>query len=725
MKPATRWMYAAFLGVLISALCFGFAAESTFAALPDGRVYELVSTPSGAEHFEEVHVPWVAESQTGADIRSHQPFQAGVDGDAVAYVGEAGPAGGNAFSGFQWLATRTATGWTTRSITPGASASDSESAYVGFSSDLSTSIFELSANLPLTSEAPAECRVLYSRANTIGTFKALLTGASTTECGRPTFAGMSAGANHVIFQSEAALTANAHQAVAFPPGRTQHNPFEGEWFGEPCEFGCNLYDSAGGTLQLVNVLPDGSVVDNANFGGYSASTINKPEFSNAISADGSRIFWTDTQEGEDLEHVYVREDGTRTVQVSGAASAEYWTATPDGRYAFYTEEGDLWRFDTHSEERSELAGPSAGVLGVIGASEDGGHVYFVAHGVLASNENAQHETAQKEEPNLYLWRDGAITYIATLSREDGELLGNESSPEAFGDWVPNLGSRTAQVTPDGHHLVFESLRPLTGYDNAVQNLPDVEVFVFDASTGRIRCASCDPRGNPPEIAVDASKATLLPVTWPSDTYMRRWMSNDGLRVFFESRQRLVPADTNSVRDVYEWEQEGTAGCPAATSRYGGCVYLLSGGESNDNSFLVDADAAGDNVFFTHRGPLGHTEPVGDRVALYDARVNGGFAQTTLACTGTGCQGVPPASPTFAAPPSVTFTGAGNFPSSNTSPSTEHALDTRTVRLAAALKACHRKRNHRKRLACERQARRQHGNARKATRPATRRERRSK
>ena len=49
----------------------------------------------------------------------------------------------------------------------------------------------------------------------------------------------------------------------------------------------------------------------------------------------------------------------------------------------------------------------------------------------------------------------------------------------------------------------------------------------------------------------------------------------------------------------------------------------------------------------------------------------------LACTGTGCQGVPPAPPIFATPSSVTFNGVGNFePSQKT-----------TVKPKAKLKHC--------------------------------------
>ena len=90
----------------------------------------------------------------------------------------------------------------------------------------------------------------------------------------------------------------------------------------------------------------------------------------------------------------------------------------------------------------------------------------------------------------------------------------------------------------------------------------------------------------------------------------------------------------------------------------GCIYLLSGGQSADNSYLIDADSTGENVFFTSREDL--VPQANGRVALYDARVGGGFPEVSISCTGTGCQGVPPAPPIFATPSSVTFNGVGNF-----------------------------------------------------------------
>ena len=86
------------------------------------------------------------------------------------------------------------------------------------------------------------------------------------------------------------------------------------------------------------------------------------------------------------------ENGTGNVQVSGAGPAEYWTATPDGRFAYYTEEGELWRFDTQANTRERITAEGASVLGVIGTNkvgEDGAFLYFVAEGVLAANQNAE------------------------------------------------------------------------------------------------------------------------------------------------------------------------------------------------------------------------------------------------------------------------------------------------------------------------------------------------
>jgi hypothetical protein len=315
-----------------------------------------------------------------------------------------------------------------------------------------------------------------------------------------------------------------------------------------------------------------------------------------------------------------------------------------------------------------------------------------------------------------MWHAGRLRFVATLAAKDDNLRqANNASGQVYGDWLADLGSRTAQVAVDSAHLVFESTQQLTGYDNGVlgpelEGQGGLEVFVYSAATGRLSCASCDPSGAPPSSTIDANNGTgggtHLPVS-TATTFMRRWMSADGSEVFFDSSQPLVTRDTNGVQDVYEWEAEGAPSCPDKIPPRldGGCVFLLSEAEGNDFSYLVDASANGSDVFITHRGPLGGVGPRDDKTHLYDVRVNGGFPETSLACTGTGCQGVPPAPPSFASPPSVTFSGIGNFPPP---PATKSTPLTRAQKLRKALRVCSKHRQKKRLLACERLARKRYG-----------------
>jgi hypothetical protein len=676
-------------------------------------VYELVSTSGNFGEPYEPMSPLKTQLLNEVESTSH-PFQAAEDGEAVAYVGEPPATGGTGETGpgegDQWLATRTSEGWKTVVVTPEVGRFESPGkaeypAYQAFSGDLSSEIFEGPLH-PLVAGVPGECRTLYSRAAGGGAYRALYAVSETSPvggeigvCGRPMYVGASQDGSQVIFQSEAALTKGAQEAAEVPPGHEAHSETGAET-GTPCMFGCSLYEWVGGQLRLVNVL-EGKQVPSATFGGYAQGERAFTDFSNAISADGSRIFWTDTLSGsEDFEHVYVQEDGTSTIPVSLGA-AEFWTATPDGRYAFYTEGGELWRFDTTpgvSEPRKRLAEGAGSVLGVVGTNqtgEDGAYVYFVA--------------ASGGQPDLYVLHGGVTTLIATLSPKDDEIYTGYAANHLGGDWKANLGQRTAEVSPDGRSLVFESVQPLTGYNNIPLNKePVVEVFVYSADDGQLVCASCSPTGVPPSLSPEASpEETRLPESADSYTYMRRWMSPDGGRVFFDSEQPLVPQDTNGVQDVYEWEREGEGSCTAqaVSPRNHGCVFLLSGGSSQGFSFLVDADVTGENVFFEHEGPLGQMQAPGDRYQLYDARVGGGFIQTSLACVGAACQAGLPPQPSFSSPASVGFAGVGDFPPTTAPGSVRHV--TRARSLARSLAGC-RRRPRRERAVCERQARRRFG-----------------
>jgi len=201
-----------------------------------------------------------------------------------------------------------------------------------------------------------------------------------------------------------------------------------------------------------------------------------------------------------------------------------------------------------------------------------------------------------------------------------------------------------------------SSQSLTGYPNEGLR----EVYVYNAETNNLSCASCNPSGAPPAIAGgNFGTAAFLPLSFSYDesmnTYQPRWINEEGSRVFFDSAEPLVSQDTNGLQDVYEWERDGAGSCQTAE----GCVYLLSGGISTDLSAFVDSSANGDDVFLVTRAQLVPQDRNEDD-ELYDARVYGVQPLVPTACTETGCQGGPSAPPPFATPPSATFNGVGNF-----------------------------------------------------------------
>jgi hypothetical protein len=522
--------------------------------------------------------------------------------------------------------------------------------FQAFSPQLTTGIFEEpKTSVPLVAGVQAECRSLDTSTGFEGStsltalFTANETGISSgvkgALCGRPLFAGESASGADVIFQTQAALTPGSQRAKEIPAGHEYHHAEES--IGEGCAFGCNLYESSGGHVRLVSEIEQSGVmvpVPNATFGGYGGEVGNQgglPNFSHAISSDGSRV-----------------ENGTQEVKVSGPHS-QYWTATPDGVYAYYTKEGQLFRFDTETNTSTPVTPAGADVSGVLGTNTegtDGEYVYIVATGATPLGSGVE------GAPNLYVIHGGTTSLIETGSGNDYSIrvARRGGVPEAS-PWVADLGFRQAEVSPDGTHLVFESTTEPTGFPNEEAT----EVYVYSAAEGKLVCASCDAAGISP--GGHEGRSGKLSVSAESYTYVHRWMSADGDRVFFDTSQSLVSGDVNGVEDVYEWEREGTGSCPVRVpaSSVGGCQFLLSGGESEAASFFVDADESGDNVFFVHLGPLGHLVAPFDHIELYDARVNGGFPSPSQACTGTGCQGVPPAPPSFATPATVTF--AGNFP----------------------------------------------------------------
>jgi hypothetical protein len=633
-------------------------------ALPDDRAFEMVSPP--AKNSAEVGAPG---TMSGLSF-SPTPLQASLTGDAIAYpsftaFGEAE----SASAATTYLSRRSGAGWSTANITPENEESRTWAPFRSFSSDLSFAAL-IQKEPKLDPAAVEGFENLYLRDNRTapGSLRAL-----TTETPRGPdagvgfcvgFAGASADSEHVILTAKGALTPDA-----------------------PEESGFSLYEWTEGELSLVSVLPSGEPAHpsaSASFGAGGDCEMDQAILHNAISADGSRIFWTTGGQ------LFARIDGTETVQLDArqgdpgpAGGSKFWAASDDGSKVFFTSPnkltsdasgggvlGDLYLYDFDAEPDKRLTDltvdPTPGsdppvVQGVLGASEDGAYVYFVANGVLDDG-------AIAGQRNLYVWHRGeGLHFIRTLSQDD-EKIGNgmdgwvhfSGASGIDSSWSRLPGEQVARVTPDGRHLAFVSVASLTGYDNIGQGSgePVSQVYLYSADSDTLACVSCNPSGARP---IGFSE---LPV-WVTPHEQPRYLSDDGGRLFFLSHDALVLRDTNGMQDVYEFEREGLGSCTADSTAFsktsGGCLYLVSTGNSGEHSFFLDASPEGRDVFLSTRERLVPADE-DERFDVYDARVGGGFPPPPPppdVCVGEACRPADPAPPAIA-PASPGFIGEGNL-----------------------------------------------------------------
>lgn len=755
--------------------------------LANGREWEMVSPPS-----KEGALFYALDSPS---VEAGAAIQASVNGDAFTYLAatpiEAEPQG-NANFQVSVFSTRGSSGWVSKGIsTPHDEATGALglgrtglAEYRFFSEDLSSAIVEPHGFLGFTPLSPeATESTAYLRSDYLNgdvndhclteCFKPLVTAANVPAgthfgedqqgaCGHPSFcgpyfAGATPDLSHIALLSEVALT------------------------GIPTPDLGGLYEWGNGQLQLVSVLPEG---ETNNQGGVAAASPvlgqgQSREYDeaarNAISSDGSRVIWEGyakggTETSTSNRHLYLRDtvkgETTRLDVFQGVPNGGefqapfYMTASVDGTRIFFLDaerlvpqsspEGlDLYEYRPDAPEGSRLtdlsvtsnSGEAAGVANVLGASEDGSYVYFAAAGVLAPGASpgvcgGLLVPSVTKMCNLYVSHNGATRFIAALSKSDYPDWNGHGGVTSIGD----LYNMTNRVTPSGHWLSFMSQRSLAGYDtrDAINGKPDEEVYLYDAETDRLTCASCNPTGARPigqeygsgprlmggkDIFDRTTQLASLIPGWThsyvtESRYQSRYLLDSG-RMFFESRDALAPQDVNGTWDVYEYEPAGVGGCTTGLTSFSvasnGCVSLISSGMSGEESAFMDASESGDDVFFITTAQLS-AQDYDKAFDVYDAHQCSSrapcFAAPAVsppACdTGEACKPAQSAQPSIFGPgPSETFSGVGNVAPTAEKVAGKRSL-TRAQRLARALKACKRVKGKRRRAACVRRAHKRYG-----------------
>jgi len=408
-----------------------------------------------------------------------------------------------------------------------------------------------------------------------------------------------------------------------------------------------IYDrAADGPTKVVSLLPG----DNPPAEGEEA-------YFKGVSRDGTTVAFM--VEGTLYVRVPDDEDG-ETLEIP-ASEPTFAGLSDEGRYLFYVVGGNVHRFNT--ETKADDKANSTADARVSNISADGSHVYFISKSEIGAK-------GVVGQPNLYVWSGSDLKFIATLSPSDLERTSGESGfgSAALGSWTsqfvgvttqpePGPGVEASRTTPDGSVFVFESHAQLTAHENDGH----VQIYRYDGSKGSLICVSCSSVG---PVTADARLQELMLTGFPTITHN---LTDDGSRVFFETKEALVERDEDgSVNDIYQWsEQEGGEGA----------VHLISSGHSTEYplpegavapstpspNVLLSVTPDGRNVVFLAQDTLVPGAPEGGTAAIYDARVNGGFpAPAALPiCSEEGCRVNPQAPPSLIGPSSEATTGAGN------------------------------------------------------------------
>jgi hypothetical protein len=453
-------------------LCATALSAPPALALPEGRVYEMVSPPYKAGY-------------SAYALDAVAP-----DGESAVFISQgtfAGAPAGKNFGGAPYLARRAAAGWSTSSLEAPAAVAPLGSTF-DFSTTLQSSLWtgKLGPNegaATLETNQAVFLRHAVDEPDTVENWPVTGDVVESLEKTRldTSVEGVSSDLCHVVFNTNAG---GYSQLLPSAVG-TEADVYE-------FETGCNgehalrlvavkNKDGADGEPEVIypvckDYLGGIGPVGNEAEGFGEASKFND------VAAEGSEMFFTafvnlqndqgckidSTQSLLSVPQVFVRLDGTRTLEVSkpvGEACSEvpcanaasrapalFWGASEDGSKVFFAASEALVPGDSDGSNNLYMAtigcagggqgceaaekqvtslvavshgpvvGEAAEVQGVVKIASDGSRVYFVARGVLSAGANAEGDAPVKGADNLYVYDSvtgGPPVFIADLCSEAG------------------------------------------------------------------------------------------------------------------------------------------------------------------------------------------------------------------------------------------------------------------------------------------------------------------
>lgn len=420
-------------------------------------------------------------------------------------------------------------------------------------------------------------------------------------------------------------------------------------------------------LYVRQRMPDGGFVtrwiSRSEVAGQEASLLAPVSFEGA-SWDGDKVlFRTTAPLTADDPNGATPGSGPVTSGTPDPLSADLFVYDMPDDPAADPADGELTRISAGPTGDADVNVTSEGDEGRSGAvrfvSDGGSRVYFASAAPLEGVDVpgsgtvafAAGERSSADAVNLYLYDangQGADRwrFIARLPRTSpvggcASVQSGASSGLGAGQLAGELrfvGGNCVRGSADGSFIVFWTDGRLTGDD------PDSvsgDIYGYDADRDELTRLSapqggaggsypCAPIWSSARCYGDPGFGRSKPGALALSVASTPSVAGDRL-AFFESRSRLVPADTDDAYDVYQWRN--------------GELSLISTGKSEgDGAFYQGNDRSGDSVFLSTRDRL-TWQDVDDVVDVYVARVGGGIAPPppppVCGVLSDGCQGAGP------------------------------------------------------------------------------------
>jgi hypothetical protein len=400
--------------------------------------------------------------------------------------------------------------------------------------------------------------------------------------------------------------------------------------------GMDLYEFSEGKLRQLNVLggsPGTPIstcgaamaryIESGSAGGAGSGGRGTSDWyaENAVSADGSRIFFTDNC----THHLYMRVNGAETVDIG---AYELLAANAQGTaLALRDGAGEVVGYDA---EARKIVAPSS--------AQQANESELAALGIPIRRTPEAGDPFAHSRDSYFV---GNVTGLPHRPVADEQVYRYDSVER-----VVECVSCASSFDPNPRFRAF-----FNGSENLSDNNGNIENTAGNDDEGEaanIPFNSLGGSANGDFVFFDTVSALV-----PQDVDGERAPESN-----YQGNIELLSEEFSPSSDVYEWRKNGVDGC----TRVEGCVSLITTGKGGVLNEFLGTDASGRDVFFATNESLvpGDQDTASD---IYDARIGGGFAAPPprpAECEGDSCS-APAAAPSDLTPASATFQGAGDLP----------------------------------------------------------------